>query len=396
MTEQLSADVRRRISRICHEVAEDAAGLVPDVVDTIRAEIPDYALVPRADHRAWVLEQFRELLHDIAEQRAPRPAQVEGIRELSRARARQGLPIEMLLDAVHITSRETWNRVLLHTRERDPELVGHLVYMVDLVWTWVRVVTGAASDAYSDTLRSSQVSQANLRHRFLRSLTAADPEADPPAPLALGLGFDPEGGFLALCTPAGAWPEDRLDRLQRALAGAGGAVHCVALGAAVIVLAQRSSEERIVRRVRELSADEAPIGVGMERPGLAGAVESITDAEAALARASSERPTVRFVDAWLAIGLSRQAERLAPLFTEAVRTARRSPHLRAAVEAFADNGLSIAGAGRALRLHPNSVAYRLDRWSELTGWDVRSGEGLVASLTALRLYVSSDGPPEDT
>ncbi|ASU83251.1 PucR family transcriptional regulator [Nocardiopsis gilva YIM 90087] len=395
MTEQLSADVRRRIARICHEVAEDAADLVPDVVDTIRAEIPDYALVPLADHRAWVTEQFRELLHDIAEQRPPRPAQVEGVRELSRARARQGLPIEMLLDAVHITSRETWNRVLLRTRERDPELVGHLVYMVDLVWTWVRVVTGAASDAYSETLRSSQVSQANLRHRFLRSLTAADADADPPAPLARGLGYDPDGAFLALCTPAEAWPEDRLDRMQRALAGTGGAVHCVALGAVVIVLAQRADEERIARRIRELASEEVPIGVGMVRPGLAGAVESITDAEAALARTSPERPTARFTDDWLAIGLARQAERLAPLFADAVRTARRSPHLRGAVEAFADNGLSIAGAGRALQLHPNSVAYRLDRWRDLTGWDVRTGEGLVASLTALRLYPSAAGTAQD-
>ncbi|MDT7652912.1 MAG: hypothetical protein QOI36_4318, partial [Pseudonocardiales bacterium] len=103
-----------------------------------------------------------------------------------------------------------------------------------------------------------------------------------------------------------------------------------------------------------------------------------------------EPPDVYFAHDWLAVSLSRQATRLAPLFTRAAATAQADVHLAEAVLAFADNGLSLAGAARALHLHPNSLSYRLDRWRERSGWDPRTGDGLVASLVALRLYSARD------
>jgi DNA-binding PucR family transcriptional regulator len=109
------------------------------------------------------------------------------------------------------------------------------------------------------------------------------------------------------------------------------------------------------------------------------------DADAALGWAHPSRLTVYFAHDWLAVSLSRQATRLAPLFTRAAATAQADVHLAEAVLAFADNGLSLAGAARALHLHPNSLSYRLDRWRERSGWDPRTGDGLVASLVALRL-----------
>ncbi|WP_010595674.1 helix-turn-helix domain-containing protein, partial [Rhodococcus sp. P14] len=53
------------------------------------------------------------------------------------------------------------------------------------------------------------------------------------------------------------------------------------------------------------------------------------------------------------------------------------------LRAFATSGFSLSACARELRVHPNTVKYRLDRWRELTGWDVHDVEGLVASLRCL-------------
>ncbi|MEU4489917.1 helix-turn-helix domain-containing protein [Streptomyces purpurascens] len=40
---------------------------------------------------------------------------------------------------------------------------------------------------------------------------------------------------------------------------------------------------------------------------------------------------------------------------------------------------------RRLHIHPNSARYRLDRWTELTGHDVETVDGLSASVIAPEL-----------
>ncbi|WP_437115069.1 helix-turn-helix domain-containing protein [Streptomyces flaveolus] len=54
-------------------------------------------------------------------------------------------------------------------------------------------------------------------------------------------------------------------------------------------------------------------------------------------------------------------------------------------ELGAEHGFSLKVTGRALRIHPNTVRYRLDRWQEPTGWDVRTWAGLSAGMVGLDL-----------
>ncbi|OLT14815.1 hypothetical protein BJF78_17395 [Pseudonocardia sp. CNS-139] len=122
----------------------------------------------------------------------------------------------------------------------------------------------------------------------------------------------------------------------------------------------------------------------MARPGLAGAVASLGDAERALALARLRTGTVRFEADWLAATLLAHHERLTPLLRSPVPA--RHPHLAEAVRAFAEHGFSIAASAAALHLHPNTVAYRLDRWHHHTGWDPRTWDGLTRSLAAMALY----------
>ena len=386
LEDSLTPDVRHQIARVCEQVAATLPELSYQIVREVRAEMPEYAVVPFGEQQWMVVEHASALLAGIAEQRPPQAEQVQRAREIGRLRARAGLAIELLLGAYHITYREIWNAILRQAIAEDPRLAEYLAHLVSLIWTWVRVSSSCASEGYSEELRRSHVTQASLRHRLLTVLTADPPDTELASPLAQVLGYQPDGDFQALSMPAGDWPDDQAERLQHRLAALPGHLNSATVGAVTLVLGQHPDPGPILAAIRRRQQPPGPVGIGLCRPGLAGAAASITDARGALGRTCPGHLTVRFADDWLAISLSRQATRLAPLFTPAAATARASPHLAEAVLAFADHRLSIADAARALLLHPNSLAYRLSRWHELTGWDPRNGDGLAASLVALRLY----------
>ncbi|MFD7228217.1 PucR family transcriptional regulator [Streptomyces sp. NPDC059881] len=384
----LSEAAAQAVARICARISEDLPVISHEIVRHIRAEIPDYAVVPAEEHRQFVLYQGRMLLTGIAEQSPPQQEPIERARELGRRRARQGLSIELMLGAYHITFREAWNLILRKATVEEPEHIGELAHMVALIWTWFRVLMGYASEAYGEELRRAQVTRATLAHRLFAALTADPVQPEPAATLARALGYEPDGEFQALCLPAGDWQDDRTDRLRHRLSALPGVLHCATADTRLLVLGQRHDPDAVVSAARAISPADSgtAVGVGLPRPGLAGAVDSITDATQALSQSGGQHGVVRFADAWLTASLSGQATRLAPLFTEAVTAARTDEHLAEAVVAFADHGLSLAAAARALHLHPNSLSYRLSRWHELTGLDPRNGDGLIASLVALRLY----------
>jgi hypothetical protein len=135
--------------------------------------------------------------------------------------------------------------------------------------------------------------------------------------------------------------------------------------------------------VQRLLPPDALAGIGQPRRGLAGARRSVVDAGQAFALSSQRGVPVRFSDEWVAATLVAAGDALDDLCATALDVARRSPHLADAVLAFAEQGLSVVGAGRALHVHANTVIYRLERWQHLTGWDARTFDGLSRSVAAL-------------
>ncbi|MGW0945423.1 helix-turn-helix domain-containing protein [Streptomyces sp. NPDC002623] len=298
-----------------------------------------------------------------------------------------GTPLPLLFDICAIAHQETWESLLREVAAHDPEMAGPLAHEAGLLWVWLRIIGGAIADAHGEENSRERAARIALRHRFLDALASQEPDTEATA----ALGFRPDGDFQVHCMSADHWPDELVESLQRRLTTAMGVGHCVTRGASVLVLTQRSAAEPVLEIIRAVEKHtRGPVGVGLVRQGLAGASDSIRDAAAAaLSAAGARGGTVRFAEDWLTIALAPQAERLAPLFARAVEAARRTPHLADAVRAYADHGLPIAAAGRALGLHPNSVAYRLDRWHDASGWNPREGDGLVSTLVALRLLDAS-------
>lgn len=103
-----------------------------------------------------------------------------------------------------------------------------------------------------------------------------------------------------------------------------------------------------------------------------------------------------FESDWLAATLLPQMDPLRPL-TNADHVVTQ-PHIRDAVQAYAQHGFSIAAGAQALCIHPNTMKYRLDRWEQLTGFDPRTLDGLLRSLLSIAIPYAqrphSSGPSD--
>jgi sugar diacid utilization regulator len=160
----------------------------------------------------------------------------------------------------------------------------------------------------------------------------------------------------------------------------------VVLGRTLTVTVQGVPEETVVALL-----GERPIaGAGLPRGGLAGAAESLIDAERALALAERRGEMVHFDQDWLMATLLPQAARLAPLAR--ATAAEDHPHLAEAVRAYAHHHFSITASAEALHVHANTVKYRLTRWQEITGWDPRTLDGLMRSLVSLTTLPAVPAP----
>lgn len=104
-----------------------------------------------------------------------------------------------MIGAYHVGYREMWNVLLARADEREPQIAAHLVRVVDLWWTWIRLISSASADAHAETLRSQHAVQITMTHRFLEILRAGEDPSGEAVHLARALTFDPDGSFQAVC-----------------------------------------------------------------------------------------------------------------------------------------------------------------------------------------------------
>lgn len=404
------------VAKIAQEVHDDLAPLVTLITDAIEVEIAAYRdeLVPRADLRGSVRRNLEALLVGLAERRPPTPQQVAVRRELGSRRAMQGLPVDAVIKAFHVGYREVWARLVAALPPGDDEATTKLLTGATTVWQWVHEVTDALAAAHAATTRSLEARAVGARQRFVELLVAGDLGGKEARRLARSLGLDPAGSF-TVTVVRGATDELDAVELQRRLDDVPGQ-HAVAVRATlVIVVSQHLDADESPPRPDDETGEEtdngtgeevaqqadgptggpdvvaascreifptAAIAVGTTREGLDGARNSLEDAEQSLA-VTADGQLVEFEDVWLWATLFGAAERLEPLLATGREVADGHPHLAEAVRAFADAGFSVSEAARQLGLHANTVAYRLERWQELTGWNPRSFAGLTRSIAAL-------------
>ena len=373
-----------RVARLCRQMHQDLDQVTADVTAAIERAVPGYlhSAVPRGDLYMSVERNVADLLLGIAERREPTAEEVARRADLGARRATQGLPVDTLMQAFHVGYGAIWELLVERAGGFDTALSPLLLQASTTMWNWTHQITDALGHTHAETLRTLALRAASVRQRFLELVLAGDHESEEALTLARGLDFDSLGAFRAFVVRTAVLDGSETPRVQTACERLAGNQQVISQGARLVVLSQ-GDDPGAVAQVLTTHLPEATIGVGLERGGLDGARLSVGDAERALAL--TERPRViEFDQVWPWALLARELDRAQPLTDAARRAARDHEHLAEAVLAYARGG-SIADAGRALGVHPNTITYRLERWHELSGWDPRDFDGLLRSVIALRL-----------
>lgn len=372
------------VAEVVARVAEGVDELTSRIVAGIQREIDAYraGLVPPEELARSVTSNLRVTLRGLAERRGPTPEEIAARRPLGGRRAVQGIGVDALIQAYHIGFRELWAALVAAVPREDPAIATQLLTAATTVWQWTHEATAAIAAQHAETIHTAEARALGARQRFLELLLIGDPARPEAEVLGRSLGFDPGASFRATVLRSETGDLDAV-LLQRRLEASPGHHAVVVRGASAVVLSQETDAAVVAEAARQV-VPGATIACGAVRPGLTGARTSLEDAERTLP-VTPAAATARFEDVWLWATLGAASERLDPLLATGRGVAAEHPHLAEAVEAFAAARFSVSEAARRLGLHANTVAYRLDRWAELTGWDPRSFPGLSHSLAALHV-----------
>lgn len=367
---------REALTEVLTALLEDMPTLSRGIVREIRALVHEYDRVPLGDHADHVLEQQQRIITAMVEGRDLGEEDLRRAAALGRLRATQGVSVEGVISAYHVGNRELW-RLIDERADRGREYLPRLA-----AWMWeaIHITSTEIAAAHSSVARARHTQSLTMRHRFVELLGREEDGAEL-VEIAGGLGFDVGGPFLAACISAGERPLGAAQSIHEELEYLDGVSFAVQQGAVLLVLAQGPDETALAGLAEGLDP-APPTGIGLRRDGLDGARESIRDAAEALVATTPDTPVTTFGADWWRACVAAQRERLEPVLSPAREAVLGNPHLVEAVQAFADSGFSVSAAAKALHVHANSVAYRLDRWHHLTGWNPRTFTGLAHSLAA--------------
>ena len=375
--------MRQSLDNLLAQIARESDEISAQIVSTIRAEVATYGDLPPDLHHEDVRQSVAAIIVGVREHRLPSPDAMDHAREMGRHRARFGLPVHDAITGYHIGYREIWNVMLARARQQQPDLTYDLAQEVTLLWEWFQRLSSAFSNAYDEERQSLLTSQLAAGQRLVRSLMDGATPREQRDDLLQILGFDPDGQFVVAC--AALRDDSDLVRLNEILGRSKGVAYSASSPRdTTVIVTQGLGSGEIVSAVHELFP-QAALAIGLRRPGSAGAAASLVDALEGIGHAQRSGQTLIYESDWLLSLVTADEDRLRPILAVGVSIADEHPALAETVDVYLNSRQSITSCARALFLHPNSVKYRLQRWTELTGWDLHTVDGLVRSALVLKL-----------
>jgi hypothetical protein len=367
VTEGTRADVLRALVARAPALAEEAVGV-------LQQAFPAYAPVTVDALLPGVLADLERGLQALEQRRAPSDDELIEVERVADLRARQGVPLEEMLQGFQAVSRLVWRAA-----QREADLVGlpavETLALVDEIWRWLDVVVVRAAEAHRRVEVEAARRDEGQRVAFLRGLlhgTLAPPEIR--TRLATW-GLPAELPLVAFrARPLRDLPtREWLTRLR----GPSGLV-AVVDDAVIGVSTHRP----------DVAADDVVVGVGppvdvAHLPEAYAAASRALDAAGALGVTGD----VSLVDLGLLAAVVSEPEvgdALVRRYLEPLAEARgAAAELEQSVRGYLAAGMSVETAARELVVHQNTLRYRLKRVQELTGLDLRDTASVVEIWWAL-------------
>jgi hypothetical protein len=367
----------RPIVELLDVLASDA-GLLEESVREVRAQVPPVGRLPADD----VARQTRALLaaavRAIAERRGPTDAELAFIEQLAVVRAGQQVPIEAVLNAIHVAGRRIWAEARALADDRGISAT-QVLDARDLFEDWSEQVRVRLIVSHRDAELGHA---ASLRERRVALLRRALDGGAAGGAAVTEAGLDLDALWIVHAGPA---DDDTVaGRLEQRLRTSVDDLFGVVDGRLVGVTSARPSSE-----VAETSVGLAG-PVGADRLDLAARWAALAWSLATARGGGLVDVAAVAVEAGLLAEAPLGAHLLARHGVDLAAEGPFAEVLCRTVVTHVELGADVAATASALVVHPNTVRHRLRRFTAVTGRPLDTPIGAVTSWWLAHTHL--DGP----
>ncbi|WP_106399032.1 helix-turn-helix domain-containing protein [Actinocorallia populi] len=342
--------------------------LLPSVVAGVRTMVREVAALPTADMTGHTRALLFAATRALADRRGPSEAELTFVEDLAVTRARQGVPIEAVLRAIHVAERAIWARA----RETAPAAGVAPDLLLDareLYDDWAEAVRSRLITAHRAARAGRDPGAGERDAAILRRLLEGGSAA---ALAAAEAGLPTAGGLWALA--ARADDPNAAAALERALREQPPAL-CAGIDGLLAAVLARPPAPRAGR-----AGTTAGLAGPAEPEELPAAWRLALDALAA-AESSGRTGVVHVAEVPALVALAGRPD-LAAVLADRHRPAWHALGANAvpvalAVSAWLEADRDVGAAAERLFVHPNTVRNRVQRFTDVTGVDPATTFGAV-------------------
>lgn len=387
------SDQRRGLRRVGRSLDARNDQIAAQMVERIREQVPAYsAAEPGIFARiSGLAAATAHAINEAMINDAPvRRGDIPMIREQAADRLRSGIDLESFLHAYRAALFYYWDIAMEEAiRLRLSRAIGHAVgrFILDSIDT----ITTHAAEAYLREDNHIRFETGRARLELVDNLITGRPVSTRTRAVAPGLDPSrPVQVVIARVTESPTELEDALNTALEILTESLALANARPLGVIrqqeVVMLAPGSPPisrlHSCARAARERNL-QLNIGASDSTSGFDGIPRAYTTAALTLSYATATRPVVTMATLnplqLLLLSSGNQAREL--IREKSARLLLLDAKDREAaietIQAFANADMSVTGAASVLKVHPNTVRYRLSRIAQITGRDPRTFSGLA-------------------